>query len=104
MLHNPKMMSALKKQMMDADPNSIIEMIANLAASSTAKMVMEIEGQTGRDISPKAELGMTAIASEELVTIAQQFGLKPTKAMVANIVEIAANNYNRMIQGKEAAQ
>lgn len=98
MLHSEEVMAGLKDSFANMKGDQAVDNIATFATSIVLKVVDEIEVQTKRDISPKAELGIVAMSVEELMTIAGQYGLKASPEMVANAVEIASNKYNKAVQ------
>jgi len=96
MLQSPQIGADIEKLLSGASGDQVMQKIATFASQVAMKVVSEIEGQKG-DISDQVELAVVAMVSEELVTLAQQYGLKPSEEMVANIVEIASSEYNRMM-------
>lgn len=81
-----------------------VQVMAQLGAQLAAKVVKAIEQQTKRDILPETELGVLAIAVEELATLAANFGLNVDEPMVGNIVQIASEIYNKMVEAPQQTQ
>lgn len=97
MIHSEEVSKGLA-QVIQNGTEDPINTIAQIGAQLAVKTIKTLEQQTGRDILPETELGVLAIAIEELATISANFGLQVDEAMVSNMVQIGSDMFNQMIQ------
>jgi hypothetical protein len=103
LIHTEETSNSLVKFMKNAG-ESPIEPIAKMASQITAKTVKSIENQTKRDVPGDTELAILSMATEELATIATQFGANFTPEMIQNSVQIGAQMFNQMMGQMQEGQ
>jgi len=107
MIHSEEVSQGLAKVIQGGN-NDPVNTISQIGAQLAVKVIKSIEQQTKRDILPETELGVLAIAVEELATISANFGLQVDQEMVANMVQIGSDMFNQMMapaqQGPPAQQ
>ena len=94
LIHSEEVSNSLAKFFNTSNKPSPVEPIAQMGAQLALKVITALEQQTGRDIPSETELGVLAMAIEELYTIVKNFGVEVSQEMVANSVQIGSQLYN----------